>query len=730
MRPEVALPLLLFACSDPDTSTAFDPLTAVDPFIGTGGLGFGVGSIVPGPKHPFGLANPAPDTARNGGAPGFSHCAGYYYEDDQIRGFSQIHLSGTGVPDYGALMIMPVTKALDGALKERFYRDRFDHHLEHASVGAYAVHLLDSDVEVEITATPRTALYRLGYPAGRPAGLVVDLAHGLGGGRRRTRGSRSPTARWSATSSTRAILSGRYGGFSLYFAMRFSATPSVRVFSETAEVPGASAVTGPTSAALLDFGEPGAPVLVQIGLSFVDEASARRALDAEWADFDFEKTTAEAREAWRDTILSKVRVEGGSDADRTELYSALYHAYQMPTLLSDPDGRYRGVGGKVGEVDFPYYSDFSLWDTFRTAHPLFSLLTPAIQERFNRSLARMLEDGGHLPRWPLAHGNTWAMLGNHGESMLIDAHLRGVGGFDVDAMYAHLVAAADGPIEAQGVTRAGRECIDSYLSLGYCPADWGEESTSDTLENAYNDWMLGNLAVSLDRTDDAERFHARAQGWRKVFNADTGFTQAKTSAGDFDPDFDPELFSDEFVEGNARQWTVYVPYDVQGLGEAMGGPDRLIDYLSGFFENAAAAEDTIFPDLWYWHGNEVDIHAAYMFSELGRPDLTARWVRWIMDSKYRAGPDGLDGNDDGGTLSAWYVFSAAGFYPIAGSDRYVLGVPRFDRMELDLAGGTLVVTREGTGSPVRVELDGQPIEGGTLRHDALIGAHTLRFLLE
>lgn len=719
--------LALAACSDPAGEGSFDPITAVDPLIGTGGLGFAVGSIAPGPRLPFGMANPSLDTAKNGGAPGFSHCAGYYYEDDQARGFSQIHLSGTGVPDYGALLLMPMSEDLgDRPLNERAYRDRFDHHRERAEVGAYAVHLLDADVDVEVTATARGALYRLTYPSGRPANLVVDLDHGLGGGETSDGRLSVDGRRLSGWLHHAGDLSGRYGGFDLFFAIELEQAPErVRLFSDAYEVEGVTEVSGARSAALIELGTdlPG-PLLVKVGLSFVDEASARADLDREQPGFDYEGTKAKAQEAWR-RILSKIRVRGGSDEDRTKLYTALYHAYQMPTLLSGGDGRYRGVDGKIHRAEgFRYYSDFSLWDTFRTAHPLFTLLTPEIQEDFNRSLIRMLEDGGHLPRWPLAHGYTWTMLGNHGESMLIDAYLRGAGGFDPERAYGHLFAAANGPVESGGVTRAARECIDRYLELGFCPADESSGATSRTLENAYNDWMLGNLAQALGHEEDAGILHERAGAWRKQYNPETGFLMARMADGSFASDFDDALFSDDFVEGNSRQWTVYVPHDSAGLAEAMGGDEALIGYLERFFSEAAGAEKTILPDLWYWHGNEPDIHAAYVFSELGRRDLTARWVSWIMDERYGTGPDGLDGNDDGGTLSAWYVFSALGFFPLAGSDRYYVGHPRFDRVEIDVASDPLVVEVDG-GDTVR--LDGEDVQDPYVTHAALADGGTLTF---
>jgi predicted alpha-1,2-mannosidase len=720
------LVFLLGACADDEAEQVRSGSAFVDPLIGTGGVGFGVGSIAPGPTLPFGLAKPSPDTSSGGEAPGFSHCGGYYFEDDEVRGFSQIHLSGTGVPDYGVLLVMPVVDGAVDRLREGDYRSDFDHRREQAEVGSYSVTLIDSRIEARIGATERTALYEFAYPSGANAGVVWNLDHGLGGGTT-VDGSIDvdvPAKELSGWLHHNGDISVRSQGFRLYFVARWDRATTNAEVSEDGR------------RALLSFGAGSQePVRMQIGLSFVDLEGARANLEAEWMGFDLEKAREHARSSW-DQILSRIAVSGGSDKERKKFYTALYHTFQMPTLFTDVDRRYRGIDKELGTAsDYTYYSDFSLWDTYRTVHPLLVLIAPEIQEDLNKSLVAMLDAGGHLPQWPLATGYTWTMIGHHGETMLIDAYLKGVGGFDVDRVFEHLDTAAMGVVEKNEQSRSGRDCVESYLALGYCPMDGtGGGATSETLENAYNDWVLANFADALGRTERADYYRQRSSNWTHLFNPETGLIQGRRADGSFDPEFREDLFSRDLVEGNARQWTVFVPQDVVGLAEQMGGKERLVAWLEDFFGNAAAAEDTLLPDLWYWHGNEPDIHAAYMFSELGRHDLTAKWVRWIMDARYDATPAGLDGNDDGGTLSAWYVFSALGLYPRTGSTTYVLGVPRFPEAVVSLGEGrSLRIVADGpVDGPVdvqSVELNGVTLGEPLVEHAALAEGGELIFRL-
>jgi predicted alpha-1,2-mannosidase len=713
------------------TDTGAAALAEVDPFIGSGGVGFGVGSISPGPALPFGLARPGPDTGINGGrAPSFSHCAGYWWEDDELLAFSQIHLVGTGVPDYGALGLMPVGALPQGVLRPGDWRAGLEHGRESAVPGRYSVQLTPSGIGVDVSATLRTAVYRITYPAEGPRHLVVDLGHALGEGTtldgRLSANAAAGEARGFVHHA--GMMSDRYGGFTLHYVLRTDPPfEGMEAMQDGLRVPAATEVTGPAGVAVLRFPEGTAEVRVQVGLSFVDEAGAQANLEAEWVDFDLDAAVKAAQAAWAD-ILGRVQVKGGRPEDRKMFYTALFHAYGMPTVLSDVDGRYRGVDGEVRTAEgWRYYSDFSLWDTFRTQHPLITLLTPDIQRDMNRSMWAMTEATGRVPKWPLGTGETNTMIAYHGESVWVDAVLKGVEGFDVAAAYDVLRASAFRT--AAVADGRARDCAGAYLSLGYCPLDQEGGATSKTLEAAFSDFALAQLARHLGHTEDAEALQARSGSWRNLADPAAAILRGRAADGAFPEGFRDDVFSDDLVEGNARQWTVFVPQDVPGWAEALGGEGAAVAWLDDLFEQSAAAEDTPFPDLFYWHGNEPDLHAPFMFAELGRPDLTEKWAAWVRGAKYRPGPDGLDGNDDGGTLSAWYVFSALGFFPKVAEARYVLARPLFDEVQVNLPGGTLVVTSEGEGEgPVQtVTLDGAPLSGPFVEHRQLVGGGALRF---
>lgn len=704
----------------------------MDPFIGAGGLGFGVGSIPPGPAYPFGLARPGPDTSTLGGrAPSFSHCAGYWWEDDEIRAFSQIHLVGTGVPDYGALGLMPVGALPEGTLAPRHWRAGFDHARESAAPGAYTVQLLPSGIGVDVAATLRTSLYEVRYPEGTPRNLIIDLAHGLGTGQTVDGEIEvDPAARevrgWLRHAGQ---MSNRYGGFPLYFVLKSEAAIESAQVMQSGVRTDANRAVGPDAGAVLRFGTDQPTVRVQVGLSFVDADGARANLVAEDVGFDLERARADAEAAWAD-ILAPVRIEGGTEDERTIFYTALFHAYGMPTVLSDTDGRYRGVDDAIRIADgWTYYSDFSLWDTFRTQHPLLTLLTPDIQADMNRSMWAMTEASGRVPKWPLGTGETDVMIAYHGESVLVDSALKGVTGFDVEAAYQTLREAAMRPAPMEDAR--ARDCADGYLSRGFCGIEEEGGATSKTLEAAFSDFVLAQLARHLGHDDEAARFAQRAGSWRNLADAQTGLLRGREAGGEFPAEFREDQFTEDLVEGNARQWTVFVPHQVPEWADALGGREAAVAWLDGFFTESAALEDTPLPDLFYWHGNEPDIHAPFLFAELERPDLTRKWARWVMDTKYRAGPDGLDGNDDGGTLSSWYVFAALGLFPKVAEARYVLSEPRFDRAQVDLPGGTLVIVREGEGDSVReVRFEGTVVEGPFIEHDRIASGGELVFVME
>ncbi len=718
-----------------------DPIPYVDPFIGSGGFGYAAGSAFPGAAAPNGLAKVGPDTDGPFGTITFLHYAGYWFGDDSIQGFSHLHLHGTGLPDYGVLGLMPVDGPVDaGRTAPDGYQSSFAKESERASPGYYDVTLDRGGIRVEITATAHAAHHRIRFAAGAAGNLVLDLAKHLPGGSVDSAEIELVPGEQRITGRLRSIggMSDAFGGYDLYFdaVTRQPWTGSV-VWSEAigAPEPGTSA-SGTGVGCGLAFAPSAAPVEVQVGLSFVSAAAARANREAEMPGWDFEATRSAVEGQWRD-LLSRVLVEGGSEAERRMFYSALYRAFLMPTVASDVDGGYRFGAGEPAAADgFRFMTDMSLWDTYRTLHPLYDLLAPEVAGDAVRSLAAMAGALGFFPRWPIATGESGVMLGASAEIVLADAAVKQVPGIDLAAAYAVLRAAALDP-EPPEAGRGGRGDIDEYLELGYVPSS-RDRSASTTIEYAWDDRALSELAASLGEEADAALLAARSLGWRQLHDPGLGFVRARNADGSWPAagDFDPTEFTDEFAEANAWQTVFSALHDPEGMIELAGGPEAFAARLEELFSQAESdlaarpAADMIassLPRPFYWHGNEPDIHAAYLFALAGRRDLTARWVDWIRASLYSDGADGLAGNDDGGTLSSWYVWSALGLYPVAGTDRYLLGAPLFTRARLRLPGGTLTIEAGGGDGEGRVLLDGEPVEGGALRHADLAGGRTLSF---
>lgn len=710
------------------------PLTQyVDPFVGTGGLGFSVGSTFPSPQLPYGMARPGPDTTLEAGAIDFAHCSGYSYADDLIRGFSQVRPHGMGVPDYGAVGLMPTVGMSEAKTTQEGYRSAFSHDTEEASPGYYAVTLDDTDVRVEITATERVGLYRATFPADSDAVMLVDIGH------------------FSATNEVIdgevtvdpdahevygfahfvGSYSSRFGGMPVYFVARFSRPfASYGVWKDGVLNDAGTTETGAHTGAYLHFDTTSdAAVSVAFGLSFVDLAGARANLDAEAADVDFDAARTAADQAWQDT-LSVVQVEGRDETDFRRFYTALYHALLMPTRADDVDGRYRGLDGMVHPGGgFGYYTDFSLWDTFRTQHPMLVLLYPDFQRDFLKSLLAMANDGGYVPRWPLGIGYTGGMVGESADVVFADSWVKGVRDFDLRAAYDKLRLTAMDPTPP-GAPYGGRGGLTEYETLGYMPIEAGGSSASRTLEYAYDDFAMAELADALGETADHDDFAARAANWQNLYDPATGYLIGRHDDGTF-ASVQVLNWEDYYAEGNAMQYTWYVPHDLPGLAGAMGGRDALLTRLEDMFEMSEIETPTPAPRNYYWHGNEPDIHASYIFSALDQPSGTARWARWIYDTQYGDGPAGLPGNDDAGTLSAWLVFTALGVFPIAGTDVYLIGSPVFTRAVLHLEGGDLEITApDASGDHIYVtgaRLDGTELTRARVHHAELAGGGHLEF---
>lgn len=717
----------------------------VDPFIGSGGAGYAFGSCFPGAAVPHGLAKVGPDTSGELGTINFQHYSGYWYEDDTIQGFSHFHLHGTGATDGGVLSLMPIEALVDGATRVEDYASLFDKATESASPGRYAVTLASGDVRVEIAAAERSALHRYAFADGAERGTVLlDLAHHLSGGAvGDTELVLDPDARrFRGRLRSLGSMSSGFGGFDVFFEAEVSA-PWTRgvVWHDGGAPEDALEASGLGVGAAFDFDLDG-PVLVRIGISLVSGEGAAASLDEEMPGFDWSAVAANAAAAWEEK-LARIRIVGGTPAERRTFRTSLYHAYLMPTLVSDRDGRWLGPDGVIRTTSTVQLSDFSLWDTYRTVHPLYDLVDHESAAASVNSLHAFAEVSGFFPKWPLATGETGTMIGASAESVVADAAVKGVPGIDAAGAYEILRAAAADVVEPPG-GRGGRGEVVPYMDFGYVPADVSGGSVSRTTEFAQGDFAMSALAAVLGQTADADMFLARSRGYLALFDPATGFLRGRRTDGTFAiEELDPLEQSRDYVEANAWQSVFAVPHDIEGLADAFGGNAALVERLSEFFESAEAELASIAPDdeftramprPYYWHGNEPDIHAAWMFARVGRPDLTQRWVRWVADTLYSDRPDGVPGNDDGGTMGAWWVFAALGLYPIAGADFYILGAPRFPRAELALpSGGTLVIEAEGASAEnvyvQEASFDGEPLDRAEIDHAVIARGGTLRFVL-
>lgn len=740
----------------PDAAPPPEPIAALAPFIqyvdpttGSGGVHFNdIGSVHPGPQMPFGMIRPGPDTVNaDGNAVGFLHCSGYHADDEYVAGFSHTRMHGVGINDWNVVAFMPSLDFDASRASASGLRSHFDPDRERAEVGAYSTVLDDPrfggrEIGVELTAARRVAVSRVTFPAradGSPpvdASIVVDLGH-------HQPGVEVTDAELEITPTAREIsgrvafsggYSGRFGGMSVYFVMRFNRTfASWGTWAPNAESEGGTLqaeeteFTGPSGGAYVRFDVASdREVRVAVGISFLDVERARMNLEAEANDIDFIRLRGGLEAAW-ETLLEKAEVEARYERDLRIFYTALYHSYFMPTLATEADGHYRGIDGLEHEAEgFTYYTDFSLWDTYRTMHPLIALLTPDIQRDFARSLVAMGQQRGTYPRWPLGVGETGGMLGDPAVIVLADSHLRGVTDFDLRAAYDVALASADAD------PPGARSGMTDYLALGYASIESGGGSASKTLEFAYADHAVGVLAAALGETEDAARFADRSRNFQNIFDPAQGYFVGRRRDGSFEA-VEDWRWNDVYAEGNARQYLWLAPHDVTTLADTLGGREMALTRLHEFFDASYLERRTAVPPQWYWQGNEPDIHAPYLFALWGDADAGARAISWARAVHFGLGPRGLPGNDDSGTMSAWYVFSALGFFPIAGTDTFVIGTPRFTHARLHLPAGELVIDAPAASDeviyPERVLFDRVAVSGPTLPHAQIAAGGLLAFEL-
>lgn len=723
-------------------NTADEALDTANLFLGTAGIGFAYAALTPAAQVPLGLVKLGPDTTFGPAHPPFHHFSGYHFGDPDVRGFSHTHFIGTGVPDYGNFRFLPVPATPEAEADPRPLFTTWmpmDKATEAASPGYYTVRLPTPGVTVELTATAVAGLQRYTFDTVGPAALLFDATSDAGG---------EGGARDSLVTAVEGGLDGEvfFGGsytgrnpFHLFYSARFEPAPS-RVILADAEGGHTDRpqVTGVPGGALLVWDDlpPERRVEVRTGVSFVDLDQARAHREADLDASDFDEVAAAAREAWRDK-LRRVRVAGGTPELRRIFLTAQYNAYRMPTRLSGRDGRYLGFDRAVHEaVGFTYLSDLSLWDTFRTLHPWYSLTDHEAQRDSLRSLTAMGEQGGgYIPRWPAGVGYTGGMIGSSQDVVFADAAVKGVADVDYEGAYEMLrsVALAGDPPPAGQDWRDGNA---DYMALGYVPFEASGDCVSKTLEYAHADNALAVLARFLGRDDDAAAFGERAGNWRHLFHAETGFMYGRMRDGEWVIKR-PDAHADLYTEGTAWQWTFFVPHDPAGLAEVFGGPAGFGEKLEALFAESRLGKSegpvrNNYPDSYYWHGNEPDIHAGYFFPWTDRPERGAFWLREIQTRLYGDAPDGLAGNDDGGTLSTWFLFSALGLYPVAGTSTYILGTPLFPLAEVDLAGGG-VLRVEAPGADLEnryvraVTWNESPVAGAILDHADLAGGGVLRF---
>ncbi len=655
----------------------------VDPFIGTGGHGH----TYPGATLPFGMMQLSPDT----GIEGWDWCSGYHYSDNSIMGFSHTHLSGTGATDLADILFMPTVgelKFIPGSKENpgEGYRSSFKHENEKASPGYYSVYLDDYKVKAELTVSYRAGLHKYSFPKSYSSNIIIDLKHGL---------DSDQEGYIKFVSNTQIEGMRKSNGWaqehSVYFVADFS-KPFTQFGTVTDEIvkEGSRKASGKNVKAFVRFTtNDNEVILVRIGISAVSAEGARKNLEKEIPDFDFEKIKTQAEKIW-EKELNRIQVESKNEDRKKIFYTALYHTLITPNLFTDVDGKYYGMDRKIHAAqDYDHYAVFSLWDTFRAEHPLFTIIDQKRASHFVKSILAKYKDGGLLPVWEL-HGNeTWCMIGYHSVPVIFDAYMKGLRGFNAKEALEAMKVSAERDQHGQKL----------YRERGFIPADKENESVSKTLEYCYDDWCIAQLAKEIGAKEDYIKYNQRSLFYKNLFDKSTGFMRGKMSDGSWISPFEPKAVTQQYTEANAWQYSFFVPHDLKGLIELYGGKENFVNKLDGLFAESDKLEGRFQPDIsgligQYAHGNEPSHNFAYLYNYAGASWKTQERVREIMEKLYTSKPDGLCGNDDCGQMSAWYVFSAMGFYPVTpGQNTYAIGSPIFDKVTINLENGNKFVIK-------------------------------------
>ncbi len=718
--------LALGACTSKQHSqTTIDYTQLVNPFIGTDFTG----NTYPGAQAPFGMVQLSPDN----GLPGWDRIPGYFYPDSTIAGFSHTHLSGTGAGDLYDILFMPVTLPYKEAEGELGIHSKFSHNDEEASAGYYRVKLQDYNIDVELTATPRCGVQRYTFPKAESM-VILNLKKAMN---------------WDFTMDSHIEVvdscnirgyrfsEGWARGQKVYFATRFS-RPFKSMEMDSAEIKLKGEKVGTSNVARFMFDtEEGEQLTIVTALSGVSVEGAVKNLDAEAPHNDFDKYLAAAKADWNKQ-LQRIQVVGGGADDQVNFYTALYHSMIAPTIYSDVDGKYYGPDKQVHQADgWVNYSTFSLWDTFRAAHPLFTYTEPERVGDMVQSFIAFYEQNGRLPVWNFWGSETDMMIGYHAVPVIVDAYLKGIGNFDPEKALEACVATANID-EYRG--------IGLYKKNGYIPYNITDQynsenwSLSRTLEYAFDDFCIAEMAQKMGKTELANEFYKRSQNYRNVFNPATGFMQPIDDKGVFQPNFNPDEYTAHICESNAWHYFWSVQHDIKGLVALTGGQDKFAAKLDSMFTYipAGSEELPIFSTGMigqYAHGNEPSHHVIYLYNKVRQPWKTQKYAAQVMHELYFNAPAGLCGNEDCGQMSAWYVFSAMGFYPVNPvSGEYEIGTPLFPEMRLNLDNGKTFTVLAPNVSRENIyiqsmKVNGQPYDKSYITHQQIMEGATVEFVM-
>lgn len=715
----LALGSAFYSCSTAKQDTPQTDYTQyVDPFIGAADNGH----TFPGACRPFGMIQTSPVT----GAVGWRYCSEYMYADSIIWGFTQTHLNGTGCMDLGDILVMPFTGERHRTWDA--YRSSFSKTSENATPGYYTVTLDQAKVKAELTATTHAALHRYTYEQADSASILIDLQHGPAWNEKQYHSQvNSCEVNWENDSTLTGHVNNKvWVDQDYYFVMQFS-RPVIDHF----ELPMAETEKGKRLVASFNI-QPGEEVLMKVALSTTGVEGAKANMAAEVPGWDFEGIRTAAKADWN-SYLSRIEVEG-TDEEKTNFYTSFYHALIQPNEISDVDGRYRNAADSVvNATGGKFYSTFSLWDTYRAAHPFYTLMVSERVDGFINSLVDQAEVQGYLPIWGLWGKENFCMVANHGVSVVAEAYAKGFRGFDAERAFNAIK-------QTQTVSHPLKSNWENYMKYGYFPTDLTEaESVSSTLESVYDDYAAADMAKRMGKTEDAAYFARRADFYKNLFDSSTQFMRPKKSDGTWKSPFNPsqighaESVGGDYTEGNAWQYTWHVQHDVPGLIALFGGEEPFLNKLDSLFTLKLETTQADVTGLigQYAHGNEPSHHVTYLYALAGRPERTQELIREIFDTQYSPKPNGLCGNDDCGQMSAWYMFSAMGFYPVNPvSGEYVFGAPQLPEFVLHLADGkTFTIKAEGLSEANKyiksITLNGEPYTKNFISHADIVKGGTL-----